>query len=203
MQLGSGEKSRAKHSRHYGAAVIHRPLSSTRTKAILGSLSLMTFTCALAQAPQTEVASSTAPRAQPVPLVSGACPTVRQGGVISLDWNPGFDPSLAVTGLKSFRLIFQHLRQDGVNLNPASRLVLDSGPRGRTTAIGNGYFHIEARLPSSTHLGTYHLVDAHSSPELPPDYQGEAPKMTVSPVRESFCVAVISASLPSSSSPPE
>jgi hypothetical protein len=42
------------------------------------------------------------------------------------------------------------------------------------TTIGNGYFHIEARLPSSTHLGTYHLVDAHSSPELLPDYQGEA-----------------------------
>jgi hypothetical protein len=39
--------------------------------------------------------------------------------------------------MKSFRLIFHHLREDGVNLNPASRLVLDSGPRGRMTAIGN------------------------------------------------------------------
>jgi hypothetical protein len=56
--------------------------------------------------------------------------------------------------MKSFRLIFHHLREDGVNLNPASRLVPDSGFRGRTTAIGNGYFHIEAHLPSSTHLGT-------------------------------------------------
>ena len=183
--------------------MIHRFSSSTRTKAILGSLSLMTFTCALAQAPQTAVASPANPRAQPVPLVSGACPAVRQGGVISLDWNPGFDPSSAVTGMKSFRLIFHHLREDGVNLNSASSLVLDSGPRGRMTTIGNGYFHIEARLSSSTHLGTYHLVDAHSSPELLPDYQGEAPKMTVSPVRESFCVAVVPASRPASSSPPE
>jgi hypothetical protein len=163
----------------------------------------MTFTCALAQAPQAEVASPTVPLAQQVPLVSGACPAVPQGGVISLDWNPGFDPSSAVAGMKSFRLIFHHVREDGVNLNPASRLVLDSGPRGRMTAIGNGYFHIEARLPSSTHLGTYHLVDAHSSPKLLPDYQGEAPKMTLSPVRESFCVAVVPASRPSSSSPPE
>jgi hypothetical protein len=183
--------------------VINRPSSSARRRAILGSLSLVAFACASAQAPQTEVASPTVPRAQPVPLVSGACPAVRQGGVISLDWNPGFDPSLAVTGLKSFRLIFHHLREDGVNLNPASRLVLDSGPRGKITASGNGYFHIEARLPSSTHLGIYHLVAAHSSPELLPDYQGEAPKMTVSPVRESFCVAVVPASRPSSSSPPE
>jgi hypothetical protein len=105
--------------------------------------------------------------------------------------------------MKSFRLIFQHLRQDGVNVDPASRLVLDSGPRGRMTAVGNGSFHIEARLPSSTRLGAYHLVQAHSSPELLPDYQGEPPKMAVSPERESFCVAVIPASQLSSSSPPE
>jgi hypothetical protein len=128
---------------------------------------------------------------------------VRQGGVLSFDWNPGFAPSWGVTGIRSFRLIFQHLQRDGVNLNPASRLVLDSGPRGRMTAIGNGYFHIEARLPSSTHPGIYHLVAAHSAPELVPDYQGEAPKMTVSPVRESFCVTVVPASRPSSSSLPE
>jgi hypothetical protein len=197
------QKTEAENSRHYGAAVIHRFSSSTRTKAITGGLSLLAFTGAFAQTPLTQVASSAVPLAQPVPLVSGACPAVRQGGVLSLDWNPAFDPSWAVTGLKSFRLIFQHLQQDGVNLNPMSRLVLDSGLRGRMTPIGNGYFHIETRLPSSTHLGTYHLVAAHSSPELLPDYQGEAPQMTVSPVRESFCVAVIPASRPSSSSPPE
>jgi hypothetical protein len=172
-------------------------------KAILGSLSLVTFTCALAQTPQTEVASPAIPRMQPVPLISGACPAVRQGGVISFDWNPGFDPSWGVTGMKSFRLIFHHFREDGFNLNPASRLLLDSGPRGRMTAIGNGYFHIEGRLPSSTHLGAYHLVGAHSTPDLLPDYQGEAPKMTVSPVREQFCITVVPAPQPSSSSPPE
>jgi hypothetical protein len=181
--------------------VIHRSSSSTRTKAILGGLSLVAFTCALAQAPQAELASPTVPPAQPVPLVSGTCPAVHQDGVLSFDWNPGFDPSWGVTGIKSFRLIFQHLREDGVSLNPASRLVLD-GSRGRMTAIGNGYFHIEARLPSSTHLGTYHLVDANSSPELLPDYQGEAPRMTASPARESFCVAVVPASRPFSPSPP-
>jgi hypothetical protein len=105
--------------------------------------------------------------------------------------------------MRSFRLIFHHLREDGVNLNPASRLVLDSGPRGKITASGNGSFHIEARLPSSTHPGTYHLVGAHSSPELLPDHQGEAAKMTVSPASESFCVTVVPAPPHSSSSPPE
>jgi len=163
----------------------------------------MAFACALAQVPQTEVASPAVQRPQPVPLVSGACPAVPQGGAIAFDWNPGFAPSWGVTGMRSFRLIFHQLRDDGVNLNPASRLVLDSGPRGRMTDIGNGYFHIETRLPPSTRLGTYHLVDAHTSPELLPDYQGEAPQVTVSPARESFCVAIVPAYRPVSSTPPE
>jgi hypothetical protein len=183
--------------------MIHRFSSSTCTKAILGSLSLMGFACALAQASQTEIASPAVPRRRPVPLVAGACTAVRQDGVISFDWNPGFAPSWGVTGIKSFRLVFQQLGEDGVNLNPASRLAVDSVPGGRMTAIGNGYIHIEARLPPSTHLGTYHLVDAHTSPELLPDYQGEAPQMTVSPARESFCITVVPAPRPASSSPPE
>jgi hypothetical protein len=162
-----------------------------RTKALIGGLSLLAFASAFAQAPQEAAATSGTPTLQPVPLVSGACPAVRQGGAISLDWNPGFAPSWAETGMRSFRLIFQQLKEDGVTLNPASRLVLDSGPRGKMTDIGNGYFHIESRLAPMTHPGTYHLVQAHSSPELLPDYQGEAPRMTVSPVRESYCITVV------------
>jgi hypothetical protein len=183
--------------------VIHRSSSSICTKTILGSLSGMAFACALAQAPQTEVSAPAVPRVPPVPLVAGVCPAVSQGGIIAFDWNPGFAPSWGVTGMRSFRLIFQGLREDGVTLNPASRLLLDSGHRGRMTDIGNGYVHIEARLPPMAHRGTYHLVRAVSSPQLLPDYQGDAPEMTVSPVRESFCVTVVPASRPSSSSPPE
>jgi hypothetical protein len=171
--------------------MIHRSLSSIRTKAILGSLSGMAFACALAQAPQSEVSAPAVPRVPSVPLVSGACPAVHQGGAISLDWNPGFDPFWAGTGMRSFRLIFHQLKEDGVTLNPASRLVLDSGPRSRMTDIGNGYIHIEARLSPMAHRGTYHLVGAVGSPQLLPDYQGEAPRMTVSPVRESYCITVV------------
>jgi hypothetical protein len=183
--------------------VVHRSLSSIRTKVLLGSLSVMAFACAPAQAPQTDVSAPAVPRVSQVPLVSGACPAVSQGGTIAFDWNPGFDPSWGVTGMKSFRLIFQGLREDGVTLNPASRLPLDSFPRGRITAIGNGYFHIEAQVPPFAHRGTYHLVAAHSAPKLVPDYQGDVPQMTVSPVSESFCVTVVPASRLSSSSPPE
>jgi hypothetical protein len=171
--------------------VIYRTSSSIRSKALIGGLSLLAFVCAPAQTPQDAAASPAAPLVKPVPLVSGACPSVRQGGVISLDWNPGFDPSWAVTGLKFTRLVFQQLREDGVTPNPASRLVLDTGHRGTMTAIGNGYFHIESRLSPMTHPGTYHLVGAAGSPELLPDYQGDAPKMTVSPVSEFYCITVV------------
>lgn len=202
--MSSPRKTERKNSRHYGAAVIHRSSSSIRTKAILGSLGLLTFACgALAQAPRAEAASAAVPLTQPVPLVSGSCQTVRQGGVLSLDWNPDFYPSGAVTGLKAFRLVFNHLLADEVNLNPAWRLVLDVGPHRGITAIANGYFRIEARLPPSTHLGTYRLVAAHGSPEVPPDYQGEAPKMTVSPAREYLCITVVPVTRASSSPRPE
>jgi hypothetical protein len=162
----------------------------------------MAFACALAQEPQTEVAPPPVSPSQPVPLVSGACPAIPQGGTIAFDWNPGFDPSWGVAGMRSFRLVFQLLGADGVHLKPTSRLLLNSGSGGRMTAIGNGYFHIEARVPPFTHSGTYHLVDAHSSAQLVLDYQRETPKMTVSPVREYYCITVLPASRPSSP-PPE
>jgi hypothetical protein len=166
--------------------VIYRPSSSIRTTALSAGLSLVACVCAPAQTPQ-----EAAPPLQAVPLVSGACPSVPQGGFISLDWNPGFDPSYPVTGLKFTRLVFQHLQEDGVHLNPASRLVLDTDSRGGIVATGNGYFHIHARLPRSSRPGTYHLVGAVSSPQLLADYQGEAPKMTVSPVSQSYCITVV------------
>ena len=162
----------------------------------------MAFACALAQAPQSEVPAPAFPRGAPVALISGACPAVSPGDTIAFDWNPGFAPSGGVTGMRSFRLTFQRLREDGVNLNPAARLLLDSGPRGRITAIGNGSFHLEARVPPFAHRGTYQLAAAHSAPELVPDYQGDAPEMTVSPVPEHYCITVLPASRPSSS-PPE
>jgi hypothetical protein len=171
--------------------MIYQTSASIRSKALIGGLSLLALVGAAAQAPQDVVAPPVTPQTQPVPLVSGACPTVRRDGALSLEWNPGFDPSWGVTGMKSFRLTFQGLREDGVNPNPASRLVVDSSVRGRMTAIGNGYFHLEARLPASTRPGIYRLVGAHSSAAVASDYTGEAPKATVSPVSESYCITVV------------
>ena len=172
-------------------------------KTIASSLSLLTMACALAQVPRPDAASSPTALAQPVPLVSGSCASVRPGAAISLEWNPTFEPFWAVTGLKSFRLIFHSLLADGVTPNPVSRLIVDSNPGGKATALGDGSFRIEARLPLASHPGTYHLVAAHSSPQILPDYQGEAPEMTVSPVSEDLCITVAPSTQAASSSPPE
>jgi len=171
--------------------MIYRTSASIRTGALIGGLSLLAIVGASAQTLQEPVGSSAIARVQPVALVSGACPAVRQDGVLSLEWNPGFDPSWGVTGMKAFRLVFQGLREDGVTPIPAARLVLDSFHRGRMTGIGNGYFHVEARLPPFTHPGVYRLVGANSSAALVADYTGEAPRQTVSPVGESYCITVV------------
>ena len=183
--------------------MIYRTLFSIRTKTIAGSLSLLTMACALAQAQQPDAASSSTPLAQAVPLVSGSCTSVRQHGVLSLEWNPAFETSWAVTGLRSFRLIFQSFLADGITPNPVSRVIVDSTPGGKATALRDGSFHIEARLPSSTRPGTYHLVAAHSAPQLIPNYQGDDPKMTVSPVGENFCITVVAGPQAISASAPE
>ena len=161
-----------------------------RSKALIGGLGLVALVAAAAQAPQSSVGS----RVQAVALVSGACPAVRQGGAISVEWNPGFDPSWGVTGMKAFRLILQGLREDGVTPIPASRVVVDSFPRGRMTPTGNGYFHVEARLPPRTHPGVYRLVGANGAAAVVENYTGEAPRATVSPVGESYCMTVVAGS---------
>ncbi len=168
--------------------MICRTSSSMRSKALIGGLSLLAFAGATAQGPQGPAGSHA------VALISGACPAVPQDGAVAVEWNPGFDPAWGVTGMKAFRLVFEGLREDGVTPIPGSRLVLDSFPRGRITAMGNGYFHVEARVPARTHPGVYRLVGANGSAGLVADYQGEAPRQTVSPVGESYCMTVVAGS---------
>jgi hypothetical protein len=178
-----------------GANVIHQNTFSTRTGVIVGGFALLTLSSSFAQTPQTE----TPPKAaftRVVPLISGTCPTVHNGEAISLDWNPGFDPSWAVSGLVTFKLTFGLQSADGVNTRVRSGISMG----GRDVALnisanGNGYFHIEVPIPRRTSPGVYQLIDAEATPQTVPNYQGDRPKMTVTPVREHFCITVLSPSL--------
>jgi hypothetical protein len=172
-----------------GTYVIQQAPSSTRIRASAVGTTLLVLACSLAQTARGQAAASNL--VQPVPLLSGACPVVRTNGAISLDWNPGFDHPGAVTGLKSFRLLFHPLREDGVNPNTASSILIDSGPGRKATLVDNGYFHIVARLPPSARPGVYQLAEAHYTPRLIQDYQGEEPTMTASPVGEHLCITVV------------
>ena len=165
---------------------------STRTKAVVGSLGLLALVCASTQAAQ----------ARTVTLVSDACPAVQTGDAVSLDWNPGFDPLGVATGLRTFELRFAGVLENGVTI--ASRPTALFGGRGSTvniTAIGNGYYHIEIPVSRGVLPGVYHLVEARTIAELPPDYTGPSPSMTVSPVRERYCITVVSSSALQTSQP--
>jgi hypothetical protein len=159
---------------------------STRAKAVFGCLGLLALACASAQAPQTA-------QSRTVLLVSDACPVVHTGDAVSLDWNPDFDPIWPVTGLRSFELRFAAVRGDGVTVaSRATALLGGRGTRVNISSIGNGFFHIEIPVSRGVAPGVYHLVEARAIAQLPPDYNGPNPTMTVSPVRERYCITVVS-----------
>ena len=147
---------------------------------------------------QAPAAQTTVLLTKAVPLVSDTCPVAAAGGVISFNWNPGFDHAGAVTGLRSIHLVFYHVGEDGVHANPMDRLVVDSS--GGVVSDGvNGSYRIEVHLPQSAavvHAGTYQLAEAHASPQLVASFRGEEPVATVPLARERYCMTVIPVSRP-------
>ena len=175
----------------------HGHRDTTRTIAALGGLSLLSMACALAQAGGRYPLSAAQPHT--VPLLSDACPAVRSGDKISLDWNPGFEHPGMVEGLRVINLRFGRISANGVTVQqlPAIRLG-GLGAALPVTSIGNGYFHIELRIPAGAAPGEYHLIDATADAKTLPEYQGPSLPMTNSPVRERFCITIV----PSAAPPP-
>jgi hypothetical protein len=164
------------------AKVKNAGILSKPARVLLGCLGALVSAGLCAQAPGSKA----------VPLVSDACPTVRGGDRISLEWYPGFDDEAVVTGLRTFTLTFSPLQEDGVNVNGRQRFVLGKGAwRSKATPAANGYFQIEVPVPRTLPQGTYHLVDADSTPLLPPEDRYLKLKMTNSPVESRFCITVV------------
>ena len=163
--------------------------ASTRLRAILGGLALLAAASVCAQAPKPDGFRA-------IPLVADSCPNVQIGDRVSLDWNPNFDPIWPVTDLRGFRLTFAAVADDGVNLKQ-TYLILDSrSTPSEISPLGNGFFHIEITVsPRSTTTkvirpGNYRLVRAGAIATLDPNYAGELPQMTNSPVGERYCITV-------------
>jgi len=176
--------------------------SLARTKAVLGCMNLLAFACSLAQlpatVPETFQASSPTPlllaplSVKTVPLVSDLCPAVGPGDRVTLDWNPGFDRTWAVTGLRHFTLRFAALDQYGLHLLPGHSLAVTTlhVPHG-ATAIYNGYYHLEMAVPPNAHPGTYRLTRADAVARTVPEYAGLPLQMTNSPADRRFCITVL------------
>ncbi len=161
---------------------------STHTKALVCGLALLTVVCAVPQMPKPA-------QSRTVPLVSDTCPTVRIGDRVSLDWNSLFDPIWPVTGLRDFGLTFAAVADDGVNLTQQQLRLRMRRTTASVTPLGNDFFHIEIGVSNASKKpippGTYRLVGAIAVPGVVPEYTGELPKMTRSPVDERYCVTVV------------
>jgi hypothetical protein len=160
---------------------------SACVKAMLCGLGCLAAACPLARAQQSETV-----HAKTVPLVSDACPSVHIGDALTLDWNPGFDPAGLAANLRNFSLTFSGLQEDGITVKARPAFSLgDRAGKVAISSIGNGYFHIELPVSVRVAPGIYHLVDAHATPELFPEYQGRTLQMTNSPVGQRFCITVL------------
>jgi len=134
-----------------------------------------------------------------VPLISDSCPVVSPGDSVTLDWDPGFDYAWAVTGISSIRLSFSPLEGNGVTVRPRPAFEW----RGKSVPVDgfrmmNGYFHLMIPIVGRVRPGVYHLVGARLAPQVAPDYDGPPPVMTVSPVRELYCITIAPSSQPQS-----
>lgn len=133
-----------------------------------------------------------------VPLVPGSCAIVHNTDRISLDWNPGFDPAEEIAELRGFSLTFA-FRSDDVQ-RELYRVGLELGGRKsppKIVPMANGFYHLEFSLPPRLSPGMYQLMDAHAGALSRSEYHGEI-KMTASPVREHFCITVVTSQVPQS-----
>jgi hypothetical protein len=158
---------------------------STPAKTFLGGLSLLAVVSAFSQ-------TQTPAQSRVVPLVSNACPSVRIGDSVSLDWNPLFDPIWPVTGLRGFGLRFAPVAADGSTLKKGELLLRPGESATRISPLENGYFHLEFTVNLKTSRpGTYRLVGANAAAEVVPDYAEQPPRMTNSPVDQRYCFTVV------------
>lgn len=149
-----------------------------------------------AQAP----ADGSAPRV--VALSQGSCPAVRDGDVVTLEWNPGFAHPASVLGLAEVTLAFEtHDRPLGRGVEPLLVLRAIHGHEAGTTSDSavsagvNGYYTVRFNVTvNAAPPGEYRLKLAQFLPRVGPDTVGPAAEMTNDPANAFFCLNVAPAS---------
>lgn len=177
----------------------HGATQQTRSLTLLSTgCLLLAMASAATTLPARAQGRETAP-AQPgtpttVALTAGACPTVKTGDKVTLDWAPAFSDPASVTGISDFELGFA--RADGVKPGPRqSPLVVLTArrrPHGDNTAItgpSNGFYQITFTVENrGGDPGTYDLVRASAQPTVRDGFTGDTPQMTNSPLQSNFCL---------------
>ena len=175
--------------------IVH--LRAARNIALFSTLSLV-LSVVLAQTSEEKLA----PQPKVTALKSDMCPVVHVGEMVSLEFNPVFDPNWPVTGMRTLNLEFARMAEDGASLERPSVLAGSRHTVARITDIGNGFFHVEALIGRAT-PGVYRLVNVHTSAAVLEEYRGSGPEpeVTVSPVSERYCITVVGLQASQSSQP--
>ena len=177
------------------------PVRMKRSAALLAAQAIFALLPVLAhgQLPQADdkVSDPQTILSKRVPLVSDTCPVVHPGDFVTLDWNPGFEQAWAVAALSHVALGFASLDDNGVTFRSRPTFELE----GKSVAVNdmpsiNGYFRMEIPVSRRLRAGVYRLVDARVRVKLLPDFTGAVPVMTVSPVRDRFCITVQPSGIP-------
>jgi hypothetical protein len=169
----------------YSQRTVHS--RAARNIALFSALSLF-LPAAMAQTSEEKPA----PQPKVSALKSDVCPEIHVGELVSFEFNPVFDPTWPVTGLRIISLDFARVAEDGVTLEHPSVFAGSRHTAARVSSIGNGFFHVEATIGRAA-PGQYRLVDVHAFAALLDEYRGSGPEpeMTVSPVSERYCITVV------------
>ncbi|MDE1160664.1 MAG: hypothetical protein PW792_01825 [Acidobacteriaceae bacterium] len=141
-----------------------------------------------------------------VTLTPGVCTTVSDGDVLTLDWNPQFEHSGAVTGIRRFELGFARPEDAEQVRRLGAPIELIAEPRahgelpeqaGKEVESGeNGSYHLHFHVAlHGAAAGEYQLIAAKAYPIVPGEADAEkasqAYAMSHSPTALPFCLNVV------------
>lgn len=134
-----------------------------------------------------------------VVLTPGTCPTVQNGDIAVLEWNPAFDSALSLTDVENLRLRFTAPVEQRTS-RAGSVLELRLRPQRSSTPvetpledIHNGYYRMRFRIHAPLLAsGEYHLASAAVEPKIAADGSSVPAVMRNDPSHSAFCVTFVS-----------
>jgi hypothetical protein len=178
--------------------MMNKTIGLVRAACILCTACILSGPLALTTAAQTRTGTPDA--VTPVgekALTAGVCADVTDGDILTFEWNPAFDNTSAVSGLREFALRFANASDFGVARRTQTGLLLSAvnrreGDLHPFKTLPNGFFQVTFHVHlKQGEAGEYHLVESWATANVEPEYKGKLPAMTNSPTNSPFCLNAI------------